>query len=56
VTRLLKAGIVETEDTAVGRQRFAKHFPAATITHATTEKPLGAVFSMRSVTYHILKM
>jgi hypothetical protein len=43
----MKAGIVETEGTAVSRQRLGKHVPAANNTHVTTEQLLDAVFSMR---------
>jgi hypothetical protein len=39
----------------VTRQRFGKHVPASTNTHATTEF-LDAVFSMRHLSYGILNM
>jgi hypothetical protein len=40
----------------VDRQGIAKHFPAATNTHAIIEELLDAMFSMRSMSYQILKM
>jgi hypothetical protein len=49
VTRSLKAGIVETEETSIARQRLGKHFPAATNTQATIEVMLETMFSIRSV-------
>jgi hypothetical protein len=33
----LKSGIVEPEETAVAWQRFGRHVPAVTNTHARTE-------------------
>jgi hypothetical protein len=44
-----KAGIVEPEQTAVARQRFGKHVPAATNTHAAIQELLDSVFYMWSV-------
>jgi hypothetical protein len=44
-----KARIVESEETAVTRQRLGKHIPAATNTHATMEELLDMVFSVQSV-------
>jgi hypothetical protein len=46
-----KTGIVEPEETAVARQRLAKHLPASTNTHTTVEELLDAVFSVMSVSY-----
>jgi hypothetical protein len=54
--QLVKAGIVEPEETVVARQRLGNHFPAATNTHATVEELMDVVFSMRSVSYQILNM
>jgi hypothetical protein len=48
-TQRLKAGTVESEETAVAKQRLGKHVPAATNTHTTIEEVLDAVFSVRSV-------
>jgi hypothetical protein len=45
----LIAGILKPQETAVARQRLAKHIPAAMNTHATTD--LLDVFSMRSVSH-----
>jgi hypothetical protein len=57
----LKAGIVEPAETAVPRERLCKQTPVArqwlgdrhvitaTVTHATIEKLLEAVFSVGSV-------
>jgi hypothetical protein len=41
VTRCLKEGIVEPEDTSIARRRLGKHVPAATKTQATIEVLLG---------------
>jgi hypothetical protein len=51
----LIAGTVETEETAIPRQRLGKHVPVARNTHATQEL-LNAAFSMRSVSYEICNM
>jgi hypothetical protein len=40
----------------VATQRLGKHVPEAINTHATIEKLLAAVFSMRFVSYEILDM
>jgi hypothetical protein len=50
----LRAGIVEPEEMAADMQRLSKHFPTAANIHATTEKLLGALFSMWSVSHKIL--
>jgi hypothetical protein len=47
-TKSLKAGIVESEETDIARQRLGKHGLEATNTHATIEL-LDAGFYMRSV-------
>jgi hypothetical protein len=44
IPKRVKAGRVESEETAVARQRFDKHFPVAMNTHATTEELLEVVF------------
>jgi hypothetical protein len=46
VTSHLNGGIVETEETAVARQRRDRHLSAATDTHTTLEKLLEAMFSV----------
>jgi hypothetical protein len=38
----------------VARQRLGKRFPAVKNTHEIIEELLGAVFSVRSVSYQIL--
>jgi hypothetical protein len=51
VTRRLKAGIVEPEETFISRQRLGKQVSAATDTKAAIEKFWGTkfpVWSMRS--------
>jgi hypothetical protein len=48
LTRLF-VGIYQVECRAVSRQRFDKHVPAATDTHATPEELLETVFSTQSV-------
>jgi hypothetical protein len=45
---------MEPEVMADARQRLGEHFPMATDIHATIKEMLGAVFSMRSVSYLIL--
>jgi hypothetical protein len=45
----MKAGIAETEETSITRQRLCKHDSAATVTQATTEELLGTTFSILSV-------
>jgi hypothetical protein len=47
VTWRLKARIVEQEEMPVARKRHGKLVSMATNTYATTEEPLGAVFSTR---------
>jgi hypothetical protein len=49
VTRYLKAGIVEREETSISRQQLGKHASMAMNTHATTEELLEAVSSTQSV-------
>jgi hypothetical protein len=49
VAYLLKARIVESEETAVARKLHGKHISSVTNTHATIEELLEAVFSLRSV-------
>jgi hypothetical protein len=41
VTWRLKAGITETEDATIDRDRLAKHVPTAADTHGTIEELLG---------------
>jgi hypothetical protein len=45
----LKPAIMESEETAVARQRFGRYIPAETNTHSAIEELLDAVFSMRSL-------
>jgi hypothetical protein len=53
--QLMKAGILEPEETASFRQRLAKHL-AVTNIYATREELLEAVFSMRFVLYQTLNL
>jgi hypothetical protein len=53
VTWRLKAGIVESEETGIARQRLSKEVPAATNTQARIEL-LDAAFSIRSLLYYII--
>jgi hypothetical protein len=45
----MKGGAVETEETAVAKQRINKHVSAPTDTHTTTDELLEAVFYVRAV-------
>jgi hypothetical protein len=47
---------VETEETAVARQRLSKQVPVAMNTHTTIEELWDAMFSTQSVSYQILNM
>jgi hypothetical protein len=53
---LQQAGIVEPEETAVGRQRLDENFRKATDTHPKIEDLLDAVFSVPSISYEMLSM
>jgi hypothetical protein len=46
--RTEKAGMVETEETAVARPQLGEHFYAAMKQHARTEELLETVFSVWS--------
>jgi hypothetical protein len=45
---------VEPEEMAVARKQLDKHVPAATNTHARTEKLFEVVFSLQSLLYQII--
>jgi hypothetical protein len=45
----LKAGIAETEEMYIARQRLGRQVTAATNTQATTDELLGTIFSVQAV-------
>jgi hypothetical protein len=53
---LCPLSIVKAKLMAVASQRIHKYVPASPNTHATIEKLLNAMFSMRPVPYEILSM
>jgi hypothetical protein len=54
--QLIKAGIVELQETAMVRQRLSKHVPEATNTYTTIEELLEVVFFIQFWSYQILIM